>query len=209
CDCSSATSHSRYVNCVADVTNQAVSDGSLREECAEVVVGCASQSTCGRAGAVTCCQTDAAGNTTCSIKRRAGFCRPPRGGSACVGEFPSCCDACEQGGYVPAGSTTTTEPPPPTTTTSTVATASSSVPVTTTSSSSSSTTSSSRPTTSTSSSTSTSAPVTTTSTSSSTSTSSPVTTTSTSSSTSTSSPVTTTSTSSSTSTSRTTTTSTS
>src|SRR5207244_6854639 len=150
CDCSSATSHARYVNCVAGVTNQAVSDGSLREECAEVVVGCAAQSTCGRAGAVTCCRTDAAGNTTCSIKRRAGFCRPPRGGSACVGEFPSCCDACEQGGCVPAGSTTTPEPPPPTTTTSTVATTSSSVPVTTTSSSSISTTSSSRPTTSTS-----------------------------------------------------------
>src|SRR5262249_40357345 len=51
CDCSSATSHGDYVSCVAAVTDQAVTDGSLREECAEVVMGCAAQSTCGRAGA--------------------------------------------------------------------------------------------------------------------------------------------------------------
>src|SRR5436309_4066581 len=162
CDCSSATNHGDYVSCVAAVTDQAVTDGSLREECAGFVVGCAAQSTCGKAGAVTCCRTDAAGNTTCSIKRRASSCKAPRGGSACVGEFPSCCDACEQGGCVPAGSTTTTTPPPPTTTSTTVqSTTSSTAPVTTTSTSSSSTTSSSRPTTttSTSSSTSTSGPV--------------------------------------------------
>src|SRR6266446_2326069 len=92
CDCSSATNHGDYVSCVAAVTDQAVTDGSLREECAGFVVGCAAQSTCGKAGAVTCCRTDAAGNTTCSIKRRASSCKAPRGGSACVGEFPSCCD---------------------------------------------------------------------------------------------------------------------
>ena len=69
CDCSSATNHGDYVSCVAAVTDQAVTDGSLREECAGFVVGCAAQSTCGKAGAVTCCRTYAAGNTTCSIKR--------------------------------------------------------------------------------------------------------------------------------------------
>src|SRR5439155_60280 len=62
------------------------------------------QSTCGIPGAVTCCRTDATGNTTCSIKRSAGACKPPSGGTAFVGSAPSCCDACG----APASSTTTT-----------------------------------------------------------------------------------------------------
>src|SRR5207244_4026674 len=157
CDCASATNHGKYVDCVERVTEQAVQDGSLRPECEDLVVVCAARSTCGKAGAVTCCRTDASGNTTCSIKRQAAACKAPSGGSACVGSFPSCCDACGPEGCVPAGSTTTTAPPPPTTTSTTVQeTTSSTAPVTTTSTSSSSTTSSSRPTTTTSTSSSTS-----------------------------------------------------
>src|SRR5437867_9721676 len=104
CDCDRATNHGKYVNCVAKVADEAVSEGELREECEDAVVSCASQSTCGLSGAVTCCRTDASGNTTSSIKRSAGACKPPRGGTAFVGSAPSCCDACG----APASSTTTT-----------------------------------------------------------------------------------------------------
>ena len=104
CDCDRATNHGKYTNCVAKVADEAVAEGELREECEDAVVSCASQSTCGIPGAVTCCRTDAIGNTTCSIKRRAGACKPPSGGTAFVGSAPSCCDACG----APASSTTTT-----------------------------------------------------------------------------------------------------
>src|SRR5207244_4113260 len=104
CDCDSATNHGKYLHCVAKVADEAVAEGELREECEDAVVSCASQSTCGIPGAVTCCRTDVAGNTTCTIKRSAGACKPPRGGTAFVGSAPSCCDACG----APASSTTTT-----------------------------------------------------------------------------------------------------
>ena len=105
CDCDSATNHGKYVNCVAKVAAEAVAEGELREECEDGVLYCASQSTCGLSGAVTCCRTDASDNTTCSIKRSAAACKPPSGGSAFVGSAPSCCDACGA-----PGSTTTTVP---------------------------------------------------------------------------------------------------
>ena len=115
CDCDGATNHGKYVNCVAMVAEEAVAEGELREECQDTVVSCAAQSTCGVEGAVTCCRTDATGNTTCSIKRTAEACKPPRGGSAFVGSTPSCCDACG----APGSTTTTTTTPGATTTTTT------------------------------------------------------------------------------------------
>ena len=89
CDCSSATSHSDYVNCVDGVVDAAVENGSLRPECEGSVVSCAAQSSCGRPGAVTCCRTNSTGQTTCSIKSNAAFCKAPPGGTACVGSVPS------------------------------------------------------------------------------------------------------------------------
>src|SRR6266550_5457810 len=115
CDCDGATNHGKYTNCVAKVADEAVAEGELREECVDAVLSCASQSTCGLSGAVSCCRTDASGNTTCSIKRSAGACKPPRGGTAFVGSVPSCCDACGA-----AGSTTTTTVPTATSTTATI-----------------------------------------------------------------------------------------
>ena len=120
CDCEDATNHGKYVNCVAGVADDAVEEGELRAECRDGVVSCAAQSTCGIKNAVTCCRTDADGNTTCSIKNSDKQCKPPRGGSSCVGQVPSCCDACGPGGTCPppGGTTTTTAPPGTTTTTS-------------------------------------------------------------------------------------------
>src|SRR2546425_1027069 len=115
CDCASASSHDEYVSCVDEVTEAAVENGSLRPQCSGAVMQCAAQSTCGKPGFVTCCQTDATGKTTCSIKQAGKDCKAPRGGTACVGSVPSCCDACAGGSC--AGGTTTTTVRAPTTTT--------------------------------------------------------------------------------------------
>src|SRR5437667_9050 len=117
CDCAGANNHGAFVRCAAGVTNQAVEAGTLSEECAEVVMTCAGNSTCGQRGAVTCCRTDASGTTKCSVVTSPGACTAPRGGSACVGTQPSCCDACVSGGCAGGGG-----PPTLATTTTTVAT---------------------------------------------------------------------------------------
>src|SRR5437899_2663512 len=122
CPCSSFNSHGAYVRCASGVASQAVNAGTLSEECAEVVVNCAGNSTCGTRAAVTCCQTDATGATTCSVKSRASACKAPAGGSTCVGTQPSCCGACVSGGCAGGGTTTTTVATTTTTTTSTTTT---------------------------------------------------------------------------------------
>src|SRR4029453_10168943 len=77
----------------------------------------------------TCCRTDKKGKTKCSIKHDANDCKAPKGGSACVGQVSSCCDACGDSGQCSA---TTTTIPASTTTTSTSVTTTS-VPASTTS----------------------------------------------------------------------------
>src|SRR5262249_43193765 len=73
---------------------------------------CAKRSTCARKpGSVTCCTTNAKGKTTCDIKSKAADCKAPRGGHACAGSVPSCCDACTAGGCAPPATTTTPTPP--------------------------------------------------------------------------------------------------
>src|SRR5439155_743268 len=49
-------------------------------------------------------------------------CKAPHGGMACVGQVPSCCDACGAGGTCPSPTSTTTSLPPLTTTTVTTST---------------------------------------------------------------------------------------
>src|SRR5207249_3006477 len=72
---------------------------------------------------VTCCETDARGTTTCNVVNGPGACTAPKGGSACVGTQPSCCDACASGECAGGGTTTSTVA----STTSTVATTTSTV----------------------------------------------------------------------------------
>ena len=92
CDCASATRHGTYARCVRDATAAEVGAGRLPAECGHDIGDCASHSTCGRPGAVTCYRTDAAGNTACSVKRDASRCRARAGGTAVVGDTTSCCD---------------------------------------------------------------------------------------------------------------------
>ena len=123
CDCASAANHGAYVSCVAHATNAAVKAGTLPDDCASTVMNCASNSTCGKPGFVTCCETDARGTTTCNVVNGPGACTAPKGGSACVGTQPSCCDACANGECAGGGTTTSTVA----STTSTVATTTSTV----------------------------------------------------------------------------------
>ena len=92
--CATATAH-------ATLTNQG---------CTHVVRRCASRSTCGRQGAFTCCRTRSSGKIACTVKRDPAPCTAPRGGTACVGSAPSCCDACPDGAC--STTTTTTQPTP-------------------------------------------------------------------------------------------------
>jgi len=94
CDCAGARNHGAFVSCAAHTAKATLANRS----CQGVVVSCAANSTCGKPGFVTCCRTTATGTTSCSIKSSASHCVPPAGGSACVGNFASCCDACTAGG---------------------------------------------------------------------------------------------------------------
>jgi plastocyanin len=115
CPCGTMSSHKAYLHCVAQVAKTAAQSGSLPKACRAAVLGCAEKSTCGKAGFVTCCRTTAKGSTKCLVKPSAAKCTAPKGGSACVGRMPSCCDSCAAGGC--AGATTTTTVPRATSTT--------------------------------------------------------------------------------------------
>src|SRR5207249_1649443 len=132
CDCAGAGDHGRYVNCVAHVADAAVRSGSLRKACRDSVMRCAAKSVCGKKDSVTCCRTDARGNAKCSIKHSATECKAPHGGTACVGQVPSCCDACGAGGSCVGSTTTTTAPVETTTTTAPVETTTTTAPAETT-----------------------------------------------------------------------------
>jgi plastocyanin len=115
CPCATATGHKSYIQCVARIAKAAAMSGSLPKQCRAAIVRCARRSTCGAPGFVTCCRTTATGSTKCSLKSSQAKCTAPKGGSACVGAVPSCCDSCSAGTC--AGATTTTMPGATTTTT--------------------------------------------------------------------------------------------
>jgi hypothetical protein len=90
CDCVGASSHRVYVSCARDVVRARVASGALPSDCKRDVSRCASRSTCGRPGAVTCC-TIRNGESRCRVRRDARQCTQAGG---TVGACPSCCDAC-------------------------------------------------------------------------------------------------------------------
>src|SRR5262249_57895087 len=54
-----------------------------------------------------CCRTNATGSPKCAVAPGESRCTAPKGGSACVGTVPSCCDSCGAG-TCPGAVTTTT-----------------------------------------------------------------------------------------------------
>ena len=108
CACALSPTRGTFLRCATQQLSAAVDAGTLPADCFGAAKRCVARSTCGKPGAVTCCRTSASGVTKCSPKRDAATCRPPRGGSACVGIFASCCDACDAGGCTETTSTTST-----------------------------------------------------------------------------------------------------
>ncbi len=100
CDCSGYPSHEGYTRCAAAIARAWVRNGHLSRGCKGFVRRAATRSTCGTRGAVSCCATNASGRTTCRIRKNSVSCHAPRGGTACVGSYPSCSDACTAGGCV-------------------------------------------------------------------------------------------------------------
>src|SRR5262252_8678525 len=90
CDCANAGNHGDYVSCVATIVNGLVVGGILPKSCRGAVTSCAAHSVCDKAGAETCCRVTAGGRVKCSVKKSADSCKPPRGGTACVGTGTSC-----------------------------------------------------------------------------------------------------------------------
>src|SRR5262245_57019921 len=93
CDCTGAANHGAYVSCAAGQAKATL----VNPSCKGAGVKCAAKSTCGKPGFVTCCRAKAGGETKCSTKSSASKSVPPKGGTACVGSFPSCSDACTTG----------------------------------------------------------------------------------------------------------------
>ena len=93
CDCAGATSHGAYVSCAAQQANTVL----VNKSCAGSVKKCASHSTCGKPGTVTCCLTTTKG-TKCKVKKDAAHCTAKQG---TVGTCASCCDACPAPGSGP------------------------------------------------------------------------------------------------------------
>lgn len=110
CPCAAATDRGSYIRCAKGVIKAAVDGGTLPRACSSAVKRCATKSTCGRPGSVTCCRTTASGKVKCSVKKSADKCKPPRGGTAQTTGCTSCCEACS-GGCAPAGTPTATLPP--------------------------------------------------------------------------------------------------
>jgi len=106
CPCAMASNHTKYVQCVAQAAKTAARSGALPKQCRIDVVRCARRSICGKPGFVTCCRTNAAGHTKCAVAPSAAKCTAPKGGRACVGAVPSCCDSCTASGC--SGEVTTT-----------------------------------------------------------------------------------------------------
>jgi hypothetical protein len=102
CDCADATSRGEYVRCATQQAEAAL----LNRGCRGRVKKCASKSTCGKPGSVTCCRTNN-GESKCRTMRSAASCEA-KGGT--VGTCTSCCDACPAPGTGPTcpGTTTTT-----------------------------------------------------------------------------------------------------
>src|SRR5688572_12438280 len=112
CDCAAAENHGSYVSCAVDQINANLQNKSCRGK----VKRCAARSTCGKPGFVTCCITKNE-KTKCKTKSSADLCVAPNDGTACVGQLPSCCDACVGGtcATTTTGVAPTTTAAPPTT----------------------------------------------------------------------------------------------
>src|SRR5262249_34866738 len=113
CPCAAATNHGQHVSCVAHVVKRLSDNGTVPPTCKGKIVRCASRSTCGKTGFVTCqlpvagtcdtttgtcvgsavpCTTDAECTTSrCKIRSSSDSCQIHGG---VVGTSSTCCADC-------------------------------------------------------------------------------------------------------------------
>lgn len=114
CGCPKTSgSRSGYLACARNVIGTRVASGTLPASCRASVTKCVNKSSCGRPNAASCCRTSRTGKTTCSIVSDASRCKAPSGGTACVGQYSSCCDACTATGCRPTPTPVPTPTPTP------------------------------------------------------------------------------------------------
>jgi hypothetical protein len=114
CGCpTTAGTRSTYLACAREVVQQHLATGALPAACRANVSKCVNKSSCGKPGAVSCCRTSRSGTTKCSIVGSLARCTAPSGGSACAGQYASCCDACIAGGCRPTPTPAPTPKPTP------------------------------------------------------------------------------------------------
>ena len=89
CPCDKSTDHGAYVSCVAKAAREAIGGEGSAAVCVGEMVRCAAQSTCGKAGAVTCQK-----GPRCRIVNSAERCTDSGGR---VGSSKSCCPDCAPG----------------------------------------------------------------------------------------------------------------
>jgi hypothetical protein len=98
CDCIGATSHGKYGKCVKGVMKGLLNEGALSKACKKAVRRCEMQSTCGKKGAIVCCQaadsvpaSAGAGAVKAKVMKKASKCK----GTVCA-DVPHAADACTE-----------------------------------------------------------------------------------------------------------------
>lgn len=90
CGCAAAPDRGTWRRCARAVLTLRRTQGTISKACASAARRCATRSTCGSPGAVTCCRA-ARDEQRCKVSRSADACTRSGGTPrAC----PSCCDAC-------------------------------------------------------------------------------------------------------------------
>src|SRR5262245_60616505 len=89
CDCAGTVKRRDWVQCVKRVTREAAASKEVPRACANAAGRCETEATCGRPGAVICCETSRKGVVHARLTKGASGC----GTAACTAN-PTVADAC-------------------------------------------------------------------------------------------------------------------
>ncbi len=109
CPCAQFVSHSAYVGCVRNAVFLRILSGELPAACRKDAIRCASKSSCGRPQLAPCCIFTSLGKRKCKTMLPAKcILKAQPSKPTCVGQLPSCCDACGADGMCVQPTTTST-----------------------------------------------------------------------------------------------------
>ncbi len=97
CSCAVVLDPESYRACAAQIAAEAVANGTLPSQCAKKIRNASRRAICGYGGeSIPCCEQDADGFNSCSVKSSPTECVAPEGGRAWLGATTSCYDACRK-----------------------------------------------------------------------------------------------------------------